>query len=493
MSEPDLVEVAARFRAALPPGRLDVFRIDPLDRLGIPVVQATFIAADDPSPYTGFGYGMSEVEAEVGAVAELCEEVYIGRAVAAAPRVAGSYAGLCAERGMDSVLDPLTLSLPAGSSYSPKDELDWIEVKRLRDGAPVLCPIEWLAAYPNQLPAGRPRLITAITNGLGAGSSLPMALVHGLLELHQRDGNVVSFRALDRGVVIESDVVGDRTCLDLLERLAAGGIKPKIKLASTDWGMTNLYVVGDDPTGLPQPICVTACGEAVHPDRERALRKALLEFVGSRSRKVATHGPVDVVASVAPGRFVDANLAAADLDHEEPRALHAMMDWLGRDADDLRRLLAGTVLSEQRRVSLSSLPTVAAASVADAADRLAVVAGRLAAEGLDVFFLDATPDPNGWLKVVKTVVPGLESETMSYHRIGERGVRRLAERSDPLLLSEPREGAARIRLTAEAEVRVGGPKWFDARLANAIVGRMYPLYREPGNFAARLAMQKESA
>lgn len=493
MTTPDLNDVAARFRAALPPGQLDVFRIDPLDRIGVPVVQATFIADDDPSPYTGFGYGLSVIEAEVGAVAELCEEVYIGRALAALPLLTGSYAALSLDRGPEAILDPLTLGLPAGSPYTAETELDWVTVRRLRDGQPTLCPVEWIAAYPSQLPPGRTRLVTAITNGLGAGSSIEMAIAHGLLELHQRDGNVVSFRALDQGIVIDPNRIEDPASRDLLARLHANGLEPKIKLADTGFGMTNLYVVGNDPSGAPQPICVTACGEAVHPDRERALRKALLEFIGSRSRKVATHGPVAVIASVAPRSFVQSNLAAVDLSHEEPRALEAMVDWLSRDAADLRQALSTSVLSERRRVAFTSLPTVEPDSVADAADRLRLIVERLAGAGLDAFYLDATPDPDGWLKVVKTVVPGLESETMSYHRIGERGVRRLEARHDPLLLREPREGAKRIRLTDAAEQRLGGPAWFDAAGADAIVGRLYPLYREPGNFSARVAMQKESA
>ncbi len=42
---------------------------------------------------------------------------------------------------------------------------------------------------------------------------------------------------------------------------------------------------------------------------------------------------------------------------------------------------------------------------------------------------------------------------MSYHRIGWRGVRRLRERADPLLLDSPREGAKRVLLRPEDEAR----------------------------------------
>ena len=38
---------------------------------------------------------------------------------------------------------------------------------------------------------------------------------------------------------------------------------------------------------------------------------------------------------------------------------------------------------------------------------------------------------------------------------------------------------ARVRLTAEAEERLGGPAWYSYAVAERIVGDLYPLYREP--------------
>jgi ribosomal protein S12 methylthiotransferase accessory factor len=130
--------------------------------------------------------------------------------------------------------------------------------------------------------------------------------------------------------------------------------------------------------------------------------------------------------------------------------------------------------------------------MADSAARLRLLTERLAAEGLEPLVIDCSPQGSP-VKAVKTIVPGLESETMSYHRIGWRGVRRLRGRGDPLLLDAPREGAARVRLRPEDEARAGGPAWFDARLADETVGRLYPLYRECGTFSAQLYRQRQAA
>jgi ribosomal protein S12 methylthiotransferase accessory factor len=81
----------------------------------------------------------------------------------------------------------------------------------------------------------------------------------------------------------------------------------------------------------------------------------------------------------------------------------------------------------------------------------------------------------------KVLVPGCEVETMSYGRIGERGVRLLREQDDPLVAIGPDPGGwGRVHLTAEAEERLGGAAWFNRQGARRRVGALYPLYREPG-------------
>ena len=310
------------------------------------------------------------------------------------------------------------------------------------------------------------------------------------MELLQRDGNVVGYRALDQGIVVELDAVADGQVGALLESLRTVGIDVTVKLASTEWGMSNLYVVGDDRGHPAMSLQVTACGEAAHPDRDRALRKALLEFCGSRARKAATHGTIAQLRAVMGEAHVAALIAAARPDDEEPRALDAMVEWLGQDAASLRGRLAGSVFSDRSRVRFSDLPTTGA--VADPAARLRVLTDTLAAGGLGIVYVDCSP-PGGDVRAVKVVVPGLEAEIMSYGGIGWRGVRRLRDRADPLNVDRSRNGARRVLMRPDDEARAGGPAWFDAALAERIVGSLYPLYREPGCFSAQLRREAIAA
>lgn len=481
--------VADAFRASLPQdASLDVFRIDGVDRLGIPVVQASLSVEAQPA-VDAYGYGATAIEAEVGALGELCEEVHAGTWVGQAPFVTASHADLARRHGAAGAVDPLTLCLSAGTGYTPDMELNWVQARRHPSGEAVLVPQEWVAAYASQLPRP-PRLITPITNGLGAGLDLEHAIAHGVMELLQRDGNVTAYRALDQGRVVDLDAVPDDV-MALVRHLRGLGIDLQVKLASADGGIANLYVVGDDAAAAV-PIQITSCGEAAHPDRAHGLRKALLEFAGSRARKAATHGPIDTARTVMPASLVERRMREAIGDEEESRALEAMAEWIAQDAAELRRRLAGCVFSARESVAFSDLPTVPAGSMRGSGERLAWLADHLARQGMEILWVDCSP-PDSPVKVVRVIVPGLETETMSYGRIGWRGVVRLRRRGDPLLLDAPRAGARRVALRPEDEERAGGPAWFDAELAAALVDRLYPLYRESGPFAAQLLHARSMA
>jgi ribosomal protein S12 methylthiotransferase accessory factor len=469
------------YARAMPPGELLLFRDDAIDRVGIPVVASSLRMKDGPW-ITSHGYGATEEEGMVSAIGELAEEVFSERTLMTLPRFHGSYNELVRTRGGSGVADPLTLSLPAGSPYHPDMLLTWVEMRRLSTGEPVLVPEEYVAIHPSQL-HGRSPLILPITNGQGAGLTREQALAHSLLELLQRDGNGLCFRAMDQGVVL--DLEGAELSPDvraLLERYRQLGIEVIPKLATTEFGLVNLYVVARDPDVGEQPLMVTACGEAADPDRNRALRKALLEYAGSRARKAFMHGPLEHVARVAPPGYLEQFLPQVNVDREEPRALHGMVEWARMSADALRALSAITV-SCKRKVRFAELPRVQVAE--DPAVRCQQVVDQLHTAGFDILVADMSPADHS-IHVVKVLVPGLEVETMTYSRIGERNVARLMAREERLAgVGTPPEGARPVCLTPAAEERLGGPAWFNVRLAEQRVGRLYSLYREPGRHSVQ--------
>ena len=473
------------------PAGVEEFAIEGLDVLDVPLHSA-FLSSSPAHPGgSGLGYGATREEARTGALGEMAEMALSVRAHQDLPRVQGSYRELARERGRDRVQDPRTLCLEAGSPYDDDRVLQWLPMTRTRDGGSVLVPAELVVSAPEELAGDPPPggwLTTVITNGQGAAFDADRAVTHALLEVLQRDGNATTFRALDQGVVLDLAGLRDPDALALLDRLDAAGIEVLVKLAGTGFGIVDVYAVGCSRDGSePTPMMVTACGEAASPDRDAAVRKALHEFAAARSRKAFMHGPLDAAAAATPPGYLDQWLRGHPPERmvEEDRALQAMLAWTRMGTGRLVDLLRGSVLSRRSTVAFTDLPTGGDVDVV----------GAMGTAGLDVL-VDLQPS-QGEAVAAKVMVPGLEVETMSYGRIGERGVRRLLDRGEgpgaglAAVGSDP-GGWARVHLTAEAEERLGGPAWFDRVGADARVGPLYALYREPGRHVVG-ALQRAAA
>jgi ribosomal protein S12 methylthiotransferase accessory factor len=478
-------EAIDAYTKALPPGELLEFSTAPFDRLNLPCRTATFFA-EDGRTRGGAGYGFSDAQALVGALGEMTEEFAASRAVLERPRETGSYAEMVQRCGQAGVADPLTLCLDSGGAYTPHMPLEWTATTRLATGETVWVPVEFVATYQGDV--GASPLVTPITNGLGAGLTPAQAVAHGLLELLQRDGNGLSIRALATGTALDLTTVTDPGARHLLALLDGGGVEVVVKVASTDFGLPGFYVTGMDREaalgGLP--IMSAGGGEAVDPVASVALTKALLEFCAARARMAFFHGPLDAVARLTPAGYLERMLPGVSPAAQEPRALAEMVRWIGLSLEDLRAVLSPRVQRVDRRVAFSSLPTASESLTTGKEALLAEVTGRLYADGFDILVADFSDLASG-VHAVKVIVPGLEVETLSYGRIGERNVRRLMAQPEGLAGVGPApDGARRVLLTPQAEERLGGPAWLDWAGAQRVVGPLYALYREPGRHAAPL-------
>ena len=168
-------------------------------------------------------------------------------------------------------------------------------------------------------------------------------------------------------------------------------------------------------------------GEAAHPVAAVALRKALLEFCAARPRMAFFHGPLEDVERIAPPGYLERLRADFDPKGQEQRALREMQRWLSLDLAGMRALLSPRVCAWTRGVNFADLPSADEAEMSDRAALLQALTTRLAAEGLDVLVADFSGRTAEGVHAVKVIVPGLEVETMSYGRIGERNARRLSE------------------------------------------------------------------
>ena len=327
VTPPSLAEVARAFIAVLGPEALLEFSLTDLDTVGMPVWSTWWSDPDDPAGggTGGIGYGPTPERARVGALGECIEHVCAARALVGAATERGSLSEMLRRHGTDGVVDPRRLGMPAGGTFDDDTPLVWLPMVRLSNHEQVFVPAEFVASAGSELPIEAPPggwLTTPVSNGLGAGSSLAQAISHAVLEIVQRDGNGLEFRAMDAGRILDLSGVTDPETIATLAMLEAAGVEVLAKIASTDFGMANIDVVGAAPGD--DILSATACGEAVHPDREVALRKAVLEFANARPRKQLMHGPLGAVLRVAPEGYQDV-VDAMDPAAEEPRVLEAYM------------------------------------------------------------------------------------------------------------------------------------------------------------------------
>ena len=155
----------------------------------------------------------------------------------------------------------------------------------------------------------------------------------------------------------------------------------------------------------------------------------------------------------------------------------------------MRRTL-GRVFAVEERTSFAELPVSAnAEELKDKTALLRHTAARLAEAGMDVLVADLSPPGGSGVRMVKMIVPGLEVETMSYHRVGERNVARLLGRQPTLAgVGDPPAGASRVPLTAASRERLGGEAWLNGEALDERMRDLYVLYREPSRHVTRLAM-----
>ncbi|MGI8457164.1 MAG: YcaO-like family protein [Propionibacteriaceae bacterium] len=461
-------------------GRVIEVDIAAVDRLGIPVTSCVLMV-EGALRHLGNGYGADAESAHVGGLGELAEGVLSAERMGQLGRQArrASYCSLRNGEGVDRVADPATLCLPAGSDWSPEQPLSWLPTTRVRTGETVWVPAEFVASEPDEVAAvssGKHPLITPITNGLGAGLDVERALTHGITEILQRHTNGLRFRALDqRSPVVDRDGLPGsvRTLMDRIER---SGIELVIKHAATAFGVCSTYVMGIDPAPT-SPLQVTACGEAAHPSAQVSITKAILEYANSRVRKSFCFGDPALARPLAPADYWAA--VAAPYGGGEIRATEAMQVWADLSVAELTELTAPdtTTMIDYAAV------TTGAPALSSAAELLTYLLDVLGDHDVLASIIEV-----GGVHVAKVIIPGLEVETMSYGRLGELGAGDLLSTDLDLV----RVGEAcdshrdAVVLTRDAEERLGGSVWYSRAAADRLVGRLYPLYREPRRHTLRV-------
>jgi len=154
-----------------------------LDRVGIPIYSCVRPRAAEGAASVYSGKGVTDVLAKVSALMEALERYSAElRPQDEGIMIKGSYKELSLRY---SLVDPATLILPNVTSYSPSATLRWIKGYDLVQREEVLVPVS--AVFHPYTPKEDLHLFKTNTNGLASGNTIEEAILHGLMEVIERE------------------------------------------------------------------------------------------------------------------------------------------------------------------------------------------------------------------------------------------------------------------------------------------------------------------
>ncbi|HVF05966.1 MAG TPA: TOMM precursor leader peptide-binding protein [Frankiaceae bacterium] len=363
------------------------------------------------------GHGRADTfdEAEAVALLEALER-YAGWAPGARrTSVVGSYAELA-----DDAVDPARLGLPDPGErtgfppYSPGLRMPWVWAWSLTRGRAVLVP-ECVAYYGSEAPwraPGRVRYCADTSNGCALGASVEEAVVHGLFEVAERDGFLLTWHRAATVPEIDVASVPDDLTRTLADRAACAGYDLRLFDVTTDLDIPSVWGLLWRRDGRA-PASFSAAGSS--PDPVKAVRGAVIEVVVDLfDRLPEERRPAE---ETLRAMCADDHLVRAMDDHIDLYTHPAAAERFGfllepRDAAALGDLYDGFPERWRR---------------ADLRDTVTALVAHLAGLGLEVLVVDqTTPEQRSLgLRCVKVLVPGTVPVTFGHANRRLYGIPRL--------------------------------------------------------------------
>ncbi len=379
-----------------------------LDRIGLPVYSAIVPRSRDKiSVYNGKGF--TAIDAKTGAVMEAVE-----RFVASRDRLPDEVASYREISRQAPVIDPRSVTMSLHPNYSDDTPVAWLSGLDLLSGGTVLVPHGLATFYGLGYPWQTCYPITT-TNGLASGNSIEEAACHALAEVIERDAHSI-VDVVDRHVqvianrspwlresrverllqehrllypLIDLDTLPERAAF-LVRSFRTAGLEPLLRYAGSECGAcTVICVVRED---IAAKFSRSHQGVGTDPDPVAAVVRALTEAAQSRAADMqAMREDFSAVGQKVEGHLLHTN-RSGDFDAEY---------WL----------------SNSSRMPLSS---IACNATTDVVDDIQIMLRGLREAGLKHCVMVDLSAPEIPAKVVRIIVPGLESWIVERAKVGPR-------------------------------------------------------------------------
>jgi ribosomal protein S12 methylthiotransferase accessory factor len=390
----------------------------------LPMVSSPLQLPDAIVTERGYGRTTDFKIARLVSMAEALERMAGMRPRGKRTVVRGSYASL-----KDSALDPKTVGLYPEERYASEDmpfqrysddvAIPWVWAYSFARRGSVLVP-ETYAYYRTHgpgishgSPGDRP-FVYEISNGCALGSCLEEAVLHGLLEIAERDAFLMTWYARMPIPQLEPASARDPRIPLILERIRhRTGYEVLIFSSTVEFHLPCFWVIGVDASGDPgRPKALCAAGSALDP--EDGVVNALQELAAVIDWRVAsyqndTQRALDMVRDPTRVRMMEDH--ALLYCHQE--TFHRFDFMLNGAAEKWSFARLRELTNWPRHVDLRG--------------DLEEMIGRFLRENLDVVVVDQTTPEHcaGGFVCVKVIVPGAVPMTFGHYARRVDGLPRL--------------------------------------------------------------------
>ena len=358
--------------------------ITDLDRIGLPIYTAIRPTAEEGAISIYGGKGISKDHAKASAMMEGFERYSAERqnsdeTIIATPNEIGRYG---------DYIDPKSLNLP--KDFEKKDisdiNLEWSKSRDIISGNEYYIPTNAIF-HPYASDSNAESLFKSNTNGLASGNILDEAILHGMLEVIERDAWSIFELTHKNYAQIDIESIESELIIDIIDKFESEGIKIKLMDFTADIKIPTIAASADDT--ITKDAGLLTLGMGTHLDPEVAILRALTEVAQSRATQINGAREDTVRADFA------------------------------REAgyERMKRINKYYFKDEEEKICLSDIENKSTSSITK---DIEIVKNELIANDIEkILYVDLTR-PEIDVSVVRIVIPEMEVYTIDPSRAGYR-------------------------------------------------------------------------
>ena len=358
--------------------------ITDLDRIGLPIYTAIRPTAEDGAVSIYGGKGITKDHAKASAMMEGFERYSAERQDS--DKIITATLDDISNYG--EYIDPKSLNLPKEFEKQSINDLslEWSKSKDIISGNDYYIPANAIF-HPYTHENDIQSLFKSNTNGLASGNILEEAILHGMLEVIERDAWSIFELTHKNYAQIDLESIESELILDIINKFESEGIKIKLMDFTADIKIPTIAASADDT--ITKDAGLLTLGMGTHLDPEVAVLRALTEVAQSRATQINGAREDTVRADFA------------------------------REAgyERMKRINKFYFKNEENQIKLSDIENKSTSSITK---DIEIVKDELIANDIEkILYVDLTR-PELDVSVVRVVIPEMEVYTIDPSRAGYR-------------------------------------------------------------------------